>query len=221
MKQEGRDHNLGLIFGADAVIKCGALFHPELGLNPWSNLLDEILVVAKKKPWLREHCGFVLFQAIQSLRGRSTGGQYVQLLLDKSHSNKLLKTPEGVAIWLAAQSSSYHLKFPGGVWHQENPLNRRNLSKLPSILREAFNSNENEQEKGQEGVVQKGSWNSNLNFAWSAILDAVRSNAAEDQAADSISPDQITFAEFWFQCVDSESLVYKCLQLLTSTRRPF
>ena len=163
-------------------------------------------MLAKKKAWLREQCGFILYQCIMTVQSEANNTPYTQAILDRLHSHKLFKTPEGIAIWIAADLRKDSVQFPKGVWHDDNPLDRQEVSKFATIMKESFQ----QQEIGKgEGLVpdiavsQKGSWNANLNFAWSVIIEAVRLNTINDRSK-GVATCNVLFQEFWSECVDSK-----------------
>ena len=62
--KEERDHHLGRLFGLKAVVTSGILFERGSTSGQWTEIVDLLLELAKKKPWLREECGFVIYAAI-------------------------------------------------------------------------------------------------------------------------------------------------------------
>lgn len=177
------------------------MFEPSIAIEAWSNLLDIIYDLAKQKPWLREECGFVLSSSIQILRQKDS--KFSQLLLDKLQLNGLSKTPEGIALWIAVQSKTPALDFPPNVWHRDDPLHRKEISKLAEILREgpiidpALNGSDLK-------ATQKGSWNTKLNFAWDVILAELLDVRPAKAKKGSKDRKRISFADFWEQCIESK-----------------
>lgn len=214
--QEERDHQFGRLFGAESVIKSSILFHSEADTGHWAQVLDTILELAKKKPWLREECGFVLFNAIQSLREQDL--HYAQFMVNTLWSSGLTKTPEGVAIWIALRSRHAGIDFPRGVWHHGDPLNRKELSKLAKVLNE-ISIKEPAQGEVEEKVTNKGTWTTKLHFAWDVILSCLLHATSPICEKISNSSKQIAVADFWSECVDSKSrLVSKNMAVLTQHR---
>ena len=154
--------------------------------------------MAKKKPWLREECGFILFNSIQILKGKDL--KYAQLIIDKLLAKGLSKTPQGVAIWIKVQAEFPSVGLPSGVWHHEDPLNRKEKSRLAKILMEspAATSLQNGIESESSG---KGTWTTKLQFVWDVILAElldIQSQGLQRNAK------RTKFAEFWEDCVDSK-----------------
>lgn len=200
--QEERDHQFGRLFGAESIIKSGILFQPSTEPEAWSNILDIIYDLAKKKPWLREECGFILFNSVQILKG--TDVKYAQLMINKLVANGLSKTSQGVAIWLGIKATSPSIDLPHGVWHHEDPLNRKESSRLIKILMEtpAITSS---QEDPQSQVTVKGTWGTKLPFAWEVVMAELLDVQLGRQQQSAKCSKRIEFAKFWEECIDSKS----------------
>jgi len=196
--QEAKNHDFGRLFGAEAVIKSGVLFRPNASIKLWTQILDLILELGKKRTWLRTECGWVLYKVIEIL-GRHN--DYVQLLVDKIFEHGLAKTPEGVAIWLRAQSMAPSVRFPEGLWHANNPLHRKELKNLANVLKQGP-STKLGQAIEAEIVNQKANLSPDLHFAWevviSQVLNAQHSAASKLQKKTKIP----SFHEFWNEAVD-------------------
>ncbi|KAL9582561.1 MAG: hypothetical protein Q9212_003222, partial [Teloschistes hypoglaucus] len=193
--QEERDHQLGRLFCVEAFIKSAILFHSDKPNQSWSRILDLVYDAARKKAWLREECGWVLYNAVQTLHERESTQPLVQAIVEKLHENALAKTSEGIAIWLAIQRDFPNVELPSGVWRNENPLHRKEKSNLAKILKEV--SSENPSDDASEKLAQKGNWNSRLHFVWNIVL----TDLAKERAADNAS-DTVTFGDFWQEAVD-------------------
>ena len=198
--KEERDHYFGRLFGAEAVIQSGILFQNEEDTDQWERILDIVYNVAKKKTWLREECGWVLVGSLPSLTKETKGIGYARILLEKLHTSGLAKTPEGVAIWIAASRAFPEVQKPKGVWHHGDPLNRKESSKLAVILKEA--SATEGPKTDNEKITQRGTWTPKVHFAWSIVLSTLLDIGA---AADASRSKQVTFANLWVDAVDSKS----------------
>lgn len=198
--QELRDHHLGRLFGAGVVIKSGILFHTNVDIQYLDQVLELILELAKRKSWLREECGWILYNAIQNIGKGGHDSKYAQLIIDKVHTSHLSKTPEGIAIWILTAVQFHDVKLPRGVWHHANPLHRNERVDLAQILKEA---SPNKFEKGHSHlkVPQKGTWTPKLHFAWDVVLSRVLGRQPFDVLPSKKSNDE-DFATFWDQCVD-------------------
>lgn len=179
----------------EAFIKSGILFRDDVPNQRWSRVLDLVYDAARKKAWLREECGWVLYNAIHTLRERESAQPFVQAIVEKLHENALAKTSEGIAIWLAIQRDFPSIQLPGGVWRNDNPLHRKEKSKLAKILKEV--SSENASDDASEKLAQKGNWNSRLHFVWNIVLTELAKESVAKNAQDTT-----TFGEFWQEAVD-------------------
>ena len=200
--QEERDHQFGRLFGAESIIKSGILFQPSTELEAWSNILDIIYELAKKKPWLREECGFILYNSVQILKGKEV--KYAQLMINKLVANGLSKTSQGVAIWLGITATFPSIDLPHGVWHHEDPLNRKESSKLIKILMEAP-AIASSQEDPESQVTIKGTWGTKLPFAWEVVMAGLLDVQLGQQQQSAKYSKRIEFAKFWEDCIDSKS----------------
>lgn len=186
------------MFGAEAFIKSGALFQPNASLDTWSQVLDIIYEVAKRKPWLREECGWILYGTSQILKDVPNDTPLVQALVDKLCQNGLAKSPEGIAIWLNVQTDFSEADFPKGIWRDENPLHRKEKSRLGKILKEASTGESIHETK--EALLQKGNWTSKIHFVWNVIL--AKLTTGEPVNGNSTKSKTISFGEFWQEAVD-------------------
>ena len=199
--QEERDYYLGRLFGAEAIIKSGVLFSSRSPDDHWDQLLDLIFDLAKKKSWLREECGWVLFAAF---KGQSTmTAEYAQVLTGKLHSSGLAKTPEGVALWVLIQSAYPDIELPKHVWHHGNPLHRKERVPLARILRETSSKDDSNDPKEKD--AERSTWFHKLHFAWAVVFEALITN----------QPKQLTFAELWIEAVDSKLFELYCSRMET------
>ncbi|KAL8667479.1 MAG: hypothetical protein Q9202_000695 [Teloschistes flavicans] len=193
--QEERDHQFGRLFCVEAFIKSGILFLGGTPKQSWSRILDLVYGAAKNKAWLREECGWVLYNTVQTLHQQESAHLFVQVIVDKLHGNALAKTPEGVAIWLAIQRDFPGLQLPSGVWRNDSPLHRREKSNLAKILKEVSSENPSDDASGK--LAQKGNWNSRLHFVWDIILVALAKERVDENTSDTV-----TFGDFWREAVD-------------------
>ena len=200
--QEERDHQFGRLFGAESIIKSGILFQPSIGLEAWSNILDILYDLAKKKSWLREESGFVLFRSIQDLKGGDS--KYAQLMVDKLLANGLSKTSQGAAIWIGIQAAFPSIDLPHGVWHHEDPLSRREKSKLTKILVETPGVT-SPQDGPESETTAKGTWTTKLPFAWDVVLAELLNVQPKRRQKNTKPAKRTQFADFWEQCIDSKS----------------
>lgn len=196
--QEERDHQFGRLFGAEAFIKSSVIFQPHASEETWSRVLDIIYEIAKKKPWLREECGWVLYGTSQTLKDGHHDTRFAQAIIDMLQQNGLTKTPEGIAIWLKIQADFPEVQFPVGVWPDANPLHRKKVPKLAKILKEAPPSTDTDEANGT--VLQKGNWTSRIHFVWNVILAKLTDNSHANGSGSKSKT--VALQDFWHQAVD-------------------
>ena len=217
--KEQRDFFLGRLFGAEALIRSGILFAVVDDIRPWTSTLDLILQLAAEKPWLREECGYVMFAAIRDSVLPRNRPQYALTIAKKMQSFGLVKTPEGVAIWIALRSQYPDAILPVGLWHQESPLGDKERSNLARILREATAASTTPDK--DENAAHTGQLSAKPHFAWQAIISNILSGPPPKPAGGSGSSDSsnfVTFRQFWIACVDSRC-VSEGVQIVLSRSR--
>ncbi|MCJ1436894.1 DNA-directed DNA polymerase [Xylographa pallens] len=187
--QEERDHYLGRLFGAEAIIKSGILSLPDSSVAQWERVLYLIFELAKKKSWLREECGWVLCAALKD--PHTMDSAHVEVLFEKLDSAGLTKTPEGVGLWITAQQAYPDVKYPRHVWHHGNPLHRKEKATLARILKETSTSHD--ANGTAKKASQRGTWTSRLHFSWDIVFQAL----LEDR------PKQLAFPDLWVEAVDN------------------
>ena len=157
--QEEKDHSLGLLFGLESFVKAKVLFNDEA---MWDTILGKLLELAKKKPWTREQCGWVVVEAIPQ-----TNQSQAEATLNKLYDSGLAISPEGVGIWLIAKNRFPELKVPSKPWGSSgNPLDR--LQSLAKALKESSSDAEGSSKIQQ--AKQTGNWNAQLHFVWDIVL---------------------------------------------------
>ncbi len=164
-------------------------------------MLHIIYDLAKKKSWLREECGWIIYAATQQLASHGSDPSYAQLVIDQLCSSGLAKTPEGIPIWLSVQSNFATVKFPKGVWQGEDPLHVKDVRTLAKVLKEA--SEPNATHVAGEASRQRGTWNAKLHFAWDAVLADVLREGSSTVSIGTKTPKHLNFADFWIEIVDS------------------
>ena len=170
-----------------AIIKSKILFrHSDLAV--WDILLELILKLAKEKSSLRKECGWVLSEATEVLNGVTNGKVYAQRIIDRLQESGLVKTPEGVAIWIRARQSFPELDMPKRFFHKENPLDRKETLSLARILKESSS----EAESREDSTQIRGMWYPKPHFAWDVVF-----KASLDEQSTSVS-----FSELWSEAVD-------------------
>lgn len=170
---------------------------PELSMECWSQLLDHVCGMARDIPWLREECGMVLVEAVRSLEANAEYQKCAEEVLARLIASKLISTPEGVAVWLTVQAS-YEKALPEGVWHEKDPLSKKERSRLAKILKENF---QNGPEGGAGESTKSASANPNPSFTWDLVLSEI---LKRDEQNRSEAKEKLEFTQFWIDVVDSK-----------------
>jgi DNA polymerase phi len=204
--QEEKDHFLGLLFGLQSFVRAKILFADVDDDSRWDTILGKLLELAKKKPWIREECGWVIVEALAQMN--QTQAEHT---LESLQDSGLALSPEGVGIWISAKNLFPDMKFPSKPWGQSgNPL--EHLKSLAKALKES--SGEDESEKTKQ-AKQTGNWNPQLHFVWKVVL-AQYAIAAKEKKHGVKSE----FENFWKVTVDGQRLSTRYTHILTYSRKP-
>jgi DNA polymerase phi len=183
--QEEKDHFLGLLFGLQSFVKAKILFSNR---EKWTAILEKLLNLAKKKPWIREECGWVVVEALAQMNQ----GQ-AESTLEQLQNVGLAQSPEGVGIWLTARNRFPDMTLPNKPWGQGgNPL--EHLKSLAKALKE---SSLNEDGEKTQQAKQTGNWNAQLHWVWNVVL--ANYDAAVKLKTHGIKSE---FENFWKVAVD-------------------
>lgn len=192
--QDGRDHYFGRIFGADAILKSGIFFTRSDPVQ-WRHLLDLIAALAIKKPWLRQECGWILYSCISADATAPVPQQFAIDALEALLSHKLIRTPEGVAVWIATTKRFPDAKLPKSAWKNEDPLASKEINTLSTILKDARASQPDQDFEAQGSAT----WSANLHFAWDVVLDELYSSASTPKDS---AKGRVSFEKFWAVAVE-------------------
>lgn len=155
--------------------------------------------MARKKPWLREQCGFVLYRSFENIA--NVDSNFAQSTIDRLQSFNLAKTPEGVAIWIIIAQKFPSVNLPSGEWRQNSPLCREEKSQLSLVLKEASASDLDSTDP-DTNASQRGSWSTNLHFAWLVVMNDLISDTETKTPA---RPSKhLSLRDFWHDCVEGE-----------------
>ena len=154
-----------------------------------------------RKAQLREECGWVLYRAVKDLGVQPQRHQHIEYVLRSLDSNGLTRTPEGVAIWLASQST-LQIQLPPAVWEHDDPLHRKEKSTIVKIITETFPP-ESSKEKGNTATGKKRNWSPKLHFAWDVVLSALIKEQ-HSEARQKTHSERLSLKVFWNEVVDSE-----------------
>lgn len=204
--QEERDYYFGRVFGAGAVIQSGIVVVSQ-DRAQWKRLLDLLCAVALKKPWLRQECGWTLCQFCASASVDDTLLQpFVEDIISVLNANKLIRTPDGVAIWLTAQKTLPHANLLKHVWKYSHPLAAKDINNLAEVMKNA-RTQEDDAEHGAQGST---SWSASLHFAWGVVsgffYEQEILGAAKGAHKGKHSHELVQFSEFWRVVVDGALL---------------
>jgi DNA polymerase phi len=192
--QEEKDHALGLLFGLQAFVRARILFKGE---GRWEAVLEALLELCARKPWLREEVGWVVVEGLGQM-GQGQAEETLQRLVEAG----LAATPEGVGIWISARRLFPDMKFPGKPWgNSGNPL--EHLKALGKALKESSSP----EVEGQAKAT--GNWNPQLHFVWGLIVDqyVAGARAGEDGVAEE-------FEKFWKVAVDGKAYSYAIYRII-------
>jgi len=186
--QEEKDHYLGLLFGLQSFVRAKVLFEND---EMWNVILGKLLELAKKKPWIREECGWVIVEAVAQM----SQGQ-AEFTLESLYVAGLALSPEGVGIWIKAKGRFPTMKFPNKPWGPTgNPLDR--LQSLAKALKESSPNDDGPATIKQ--AKQTGNWNPQLHFVWGIVLSQFATAAQQKQSG--VASD---FENFWKVAVDGK-----------------
>jgi DNA polymerase phi len=174
--------------------------------DQWTQVLDLIFELAQKKPWIREECGWIIYQCVYDLASRKMDTKYIEAALERLCSYEIARSPEGIAVWLAAKDLFPKASFPSKVWKHDDPLDTKERSSLSKIMKESGAAN-SEAENKTNAAKSSGVWNSKLHFAWDAVLS--RTSLEKEEKS---KKTRLSFADFWTEVVDSEytrSMIYR------------
>ena len=180
-------------------------------IKAWERLVEIICGIATKKPWLREQCGWLFCSCMKSL-----SNEFNHYVIDALGRYKLLRTPEGVAVWLSQQrSNAKELRFRTS-WKHGSPLSKKGVSTLAEIMKDAkpqqADSDSNLDSQG------KAMWSPQLHFSWDLVLQELYQDKQ-------ISEDRVSFKDFWLTVVDRKCCpsltAFRCLPVQLINRRRF
>ena len=163
-------------------------------------VLDTVLELSKKRIWLREECGWILYQLLVKLSNRPYGEAYCKVVIEKVDAHGLIKSLEGVLLWITALKLFPKIELPRRVFHQQDPLNKKEKTTLIRVLKAnaVLDTTNDEQSEASTRSI----WSSNLHFAWDILLSTLD---------DDDVPNRVQFAEVWTEAVDRKSIRSKNL----------
>ena len=183
--QDERDHYFGRLFAAQAIMESNVLGWYDV--PQWRRLLDSVCSISQKKPWLRQQCGWILYQ-YASTNAPDFTRSYVEEILKAMTAHKLIRTPEGVAVWIAARKNHWKGDLSPHAWKHKSPLAKKDINSLAEIMKNARSGLDDNQ--GSQGSAV---WSENLHFAWDVLLSDLYFGPSKDG---------ISFEGFWKVAVD-------------------
>lgn len=118
--------------------------------------------------------------------------------MDRLCSHDLARSPEGVAIWLAAKEMFPKANLPSKVWKHDDPLDPKERNSLAKIMKESSAEQTEGENKGSN--KSSGVWNSKLHFAWDAVLSRTSDGEAKSKPS---KHTRLSFSELWLEVVDN------------------
>jgi hypothetical protein len=139
-----------------------------------------------------------LCEAASLLSSQKFAMETASSMLEIMQEKGVLKSPEGIVVWLEIANNVKVVQFPPGIWHKNNPLCAKEISTVAKILH-AVKLGDDEQAAGSRQLSP--------HFAWRIILSHLSSavNLAEKkEGAKAAAKASKTFAQFWIEAIDSE-----------------
>lgn len=190
--QDERDHHFGRLLGCKALLESKALWiSGNQFLRGWDRIVDLLCRLMASKPWLRPESNIVICSTIpQILEICSSGAVEINLILaplfEKLKIHKLLRTIDGVGIWLEFLQRIPNAKLPKDTWAFNSPLHANELQSLKKILLSKRESKE------EDELLGTSVWSPKLHPAWASIIRQFRHPRAG----------QVSFQKFWQEVVD-------------------
>ncbi|GAB7366281.1 hypothetical protein MBLNU230_g7838t1 [Neophaeotheca triangularis] len=190
--QERRDHLLGRRFAFQSVLQSDVALKKTCSSQQWRGLQDAIAQLAAEKPWVRRECGQVLVEYLNSPSGKKISNERLEAVVGAWQEAGLLKTPEGVAIWLTLQEhpALVAVNLPNGVWHSRYPLHSKERSALAKVMLNASSETEDQPKNSGKGKTA-GAREAAPSIAWTVILSYLYRRSDED-----------AFENFWGEVVE-------------------
>ncbi|KAK5725588.1 DNA-directed DNA polymerase [Elasticomyces elasticus] len=156
-RQEQREHLLGRRFAYQAILRSNVALRKEVADDDWQQYVQAVVDLASHKDWMRTECSAMLYEYLKSTDGAP--------LIDGLRQAKLLKTAEGVALWLATEDQ-WPEALPKGVWSKKSPMSAEEQPTLKKILLGSLAEDEDDTKHMKSGTRQ-----AQPNFVWKAVLE--------------------------------------------------
>ncbi|KAK4548848.1 hypothetical protein LTR36_008621 [Oleoguttula mirabilis] len=165
--QESREYLLGRRFALHTVLQSNVALVSTVSDAEWQNFLGAVAVLAKQKEWLRTECGAMLYEYLESANGSRLSSDRVQFLISALREQQLLRTPEGIALWLCI-AKHWPEALPKDVWQKKDPLSSEELLQVKKIMQGS--STDESQDASIGKTSQSGTRQSQPSFAWRVVL---------------------------------------------------
>lgn len=183
--EEKRNYLIGRRFAFQAILQSDILANATEDNARY--VFGAIAELAAHKDWLRSECGALLLEFIKTPEGVRLKDENVRVLIDSWAAKNLVKTPEGVALWLTIKATFPGAKLPKGHWHHNNPLSAQDRP----LLTKALLKTEVDTDNQASGTKRKSGTRQTMpNFAWAVILAYLYEQNREKE-----------FVQFWEECV--------------------
>lgn len=139
----------------------------------------------------------MLYRCVYDLSARKMDTKYLEAAIERLCSYDLARSPEGIAVWLAAKDMFPKASFPEKIWKHDDPLDAKERTSLSKIMKESSA----EEADGQKSSKSSGVWNSKLHFAWDAVLSRTSDGSSKSKSSKSA---RLSFTDFWTEVVDSK-----------------
>lgn len=149
------DPALGRLLGVRSFVQSEIL---SKDAQRWKELLPLLLELATKNSELQLACGSIIADAVEALDQSDAN-----LTIDAVSESSVAKTPEGLAIWVAALGQHPGLKSK--TW--KKPVSAKSSSGLTTTLKESATKVLNENGPGTD--TGKSTWTSPLHFVWAKL----------------------------------------------------
>lgn len=165
--QESREYFLGRRFALHAVLQSNVALVPSLSDAEWQMFLRAVVGLAKQKEWLRTECGAMLYEYLECANGSRLSSDRVQPLIVAFREQQLLRTPEGIALWLSI-AKRWPDALPKDVWQKKDPLSSDELLQVKKIMQGSTTDDAHNASTGKS--LNSGTRQSQPSFAWKVIL---------------------------------------------------
>lgn len=183
--EENRNYLIGRRFAFQAILQSDVLSGASEESAKY--VFGAIAELAAHKDWLRSECGALLLEFIKTPEGTRMKDESARILIDSWAAKNLIKTPEGVALWLTVKTTFPGAKLPKGHWNHNNPLAAQDR---PSLTKALLKTEVDADDQVKGAKKKSGTRQSIPNFAWAVILAHLYEQDREKE-----------FAQFWEECV--------------------